>query len=209
MDAEETRARYDRAIAGVGSDDFWVRLPSIKPTLDDAHGRLTILEAVDRPLTVSAWEAEVLRLPKERRPDLLIVDSGYLMSAGEDFRGDGAAQAQRNALSLLHQKLRISAQRIGCPVITPFQANREGLKKMYGASKGEERDVLTRGDMADALSVSRHCDVVLSLNQNFHEYAAGTGRIWVDKARGGKQFEEIPCKFKWGMSRVTDLQEGM
>lgn len=208
VEERELRGRYDRAIARVGSDQFFVRLPEVKEKIDEAEKRLTILEAVDRPMGVAALEAEILRLGPDAKPDLLIVDSGYLLSTGHDYQGEGAAQAQRNDLSALHQRLRIVGQRLRCPVITPFQCNREGLKKMYGSRQGEERDVITRGDMADALSVSRHADIVLSLNQNFHEYAAKTGRLWLDKARGGIQFQEIGCKFNWSMSLITDVTEG-
>lgn len=208
VEESECRARYDRSISGIDSEHFWVRLPEVKEKLDAAEKRLTILEAVDRPMGVPGLEAEILRLGPEAKPDLIIVDSGYLLSTGHEYQGEGAAQAHRNDLSGLHQRLRIMGQRLRCPVLTPFQANREGLKKMYGSRQGEERDVITRADMADALSVSRHCDIVVSLNQNYHEYAAGTGRLWIDKARGGKQFQEIGCRFRWDMSRIIDITEG-
>ena len=204
MDEGERHARYDRAITGIGSNEFWVRLPEVKAELDRVEKRLTILEAVDRPLTVSGLEAEILRLSE--KPDLLIVDSGYLLASGME-RGATESAIMRHDLASTHQRLRIMGQRVGAPVITPFQANREGFKMMQNSRGGSGSDHITRGEMADALEVSRHADIVISVNQGPHEYSRGHGRLWVDKARGGRQFQEIPCLFSWDRSRIRDREE--
>jgi replicative DNA helicase len=129
-------------------------------------------------------------------PSVLVVDYATLL--GNDQR----ARERRFEIEENVVKLRALAQEYNLACWTAHQTNRKSIEKMHqGSNIGVE-------DVAEAFSISMHCDVMITINQTKEERAEGFCKFVVAKNREGVSNKEIPLRFEPAVHRFEALKPG-
>lgn len=206
MSGKETRARYDRSISGLEKEEFLNWLRTHETDLRRRLERLTVMDCSRGPMSLHAIEREVDRAPRDRKPDLILIDYQNLLTTGARMEGD-MSKVRMAELALIAKDMKAMAERRGCAVWTAHQANRGAYGKMNRwrrADEDAEEVPLDVGDAAEAVAAMWPHDVVISLNQNITESGGNVGRVYLAENRQGVKRKIIEVSMDWRVSRVRD-----
>jgi len=134
--------RYDAIIAAKTLRG----MPSIHEAYDNG-GRLWIRDISEYDVTPRALESTVRRDIGET-PDVLVMDYADELVSSRRFN------EKRHELTLIYKELRQVAGRLGIPVITATQANRQALMK----------EKVTLAEVAESFGIVRKADHIIGIN---------------------------------------------
>lgn len=195
MSGSETRARFDRSLTGLSSQLLSQQIHDLYPSLVDLHSRLTIVEASRRPLSVHGLMAVLDRQPKDKRPDLIVLD--YYQRLATSGGGDDPAKSRISDLTVVSKTLHEIAQTWDAALWTAHQANRSGIDAMLN-----QGGVLTTVHASEAINAMWDFDVVMSINQTIAEEVDRTMRLFVCENRDGPSGSPVQCLFRKDVSRI-------
>jgi len=159
---------------------------------DKIQGRLIIKEYPTGTINVNHIRALLMQLSLHQnfKPDLIIVD--YL----ELLRPNRIIDAEYLAQQRIAEELRGLAMEHKCLVWTASQANRMGRKV----------SIITDAELGDSFGKIRPVDFAISLNQTQEEHDNGQLRVYVMKARDGRQGYVVPVTIDYSTLRMGEAQ---
>jgi replicative DNA helicase len=126
---------------------------------------------------------------KGRIYDLVIVDYADIMAP--EHRSDSQIDNMRS----IYIDLRAVAFDYDCAVLTATQSNREGAKKMTAGAT----------DVAEDYNKARTVDLMISINANEAEKAAGEARLFFALSRNSES--EFTLRIKQDRSRMRFIEK--
>ena len=167
------------------------RMKKFRSTFSDS--RLVIKEFPTGQATVNTIRALLnqLKTRNDFTPDMICVD--YL----ELLRPCRSIDAEYMAQQRISEELRGLAVEQNCLVWTATQTNRQGRVVK----------LITDAELGDSYGKIRTTDWALSLNQTEEEYANGSMRAYILKARDAKQRYIVPIKIDYKTLRMSELAD--
>jgi len=162
--------RYDQALAGCHWNALRKhpgRVRQARKRVFDAGGSLDIYDLTDEAVGTGYLRSMLKKLDRRSSIDMVILDYVGLMAR------DRHPDQRFGELGNLVRKLRMIASKIGVPLWTAAQANREAiLREQWG-----------REMIAEDITLLHASDAVLCFNQTLVEKEARRGRILLEKTR--------------------------
>lgn len=142
------------------------------------YGRLDVVKYPSKGATTLDLENKLLRL--DFIPDFIVVD--YLAELRPLLRGDN----KRDMLADIGRDLRSLGDRMGFPVITAQQGNRESQKQMELSSEDSGKRLLTGSfSIAECYELIGIADVIFTINQDEEDLKQEVFRGWISESRIG------------------------
>lgn len=168
-------------------------------------GRLDIISYPSWTASVADIESKILSL--DFQIDFICVD--YIMEI-RPVQADN----RREAIATVGRALRGMGGRLGFPVLTAHQANRESKKRM--ASSGGDTKKLIEGsiDVSECYELIGVADIIGTINQDQEDFDSGLLRFWLSESRVGTS-KGKPILFNVDFSTQTiveldiDIDENM
>lgn len=184
MSQETVAQRYDMRLLGLNKDELKTPVANerIKALLEkDVLGELIVKRFPSSTATAGDIETYMKRQESTTGfvPDVLIVDYADIMRSSNKYN------ERRFELELIYQELRNIAIQFNIPVITATQLNREGLKELNSGG------ILTEEHIAEAYGISRHADVMVTINATPQDIIKHNSIVYVAKNRDGRKGDQI------------------
>ena len=176
--------RYDMCLTGMNKHQIRSRKRSAASHLIKLSRRvrrsLFIKEFGAGDLTIGSLTAHLQYLIESHNfaPDLILIDYADLM------RSDRQYEQKRFELKAIYEGLRTVGGKMGTPVWTASQTNRESLGM----------HLITPDKVAECWQIIAVADVVLTLNRTSHEALAGMARLYGAKMRENPDGEIFACR---------------
>jgi replicative DNA helicase len=193
----KTKARYDVCLTGAGHAERIAspdKLDAFFDATKDSRGKLYVIQMSTGTCSTNGVRASIndhimMGAPK---PDVIILDYLTIMMPNDPDNVDMKRDYAK--LKVIAEEVRALAMDLDLPILTALQSNR--------GSTGKEK--ISKEDIADSYAVMHVLDLVLSINQNDTEKAAGQLRLYAAKVRDFEDAYTIPLEVKYNNLRVAE-----
>ena len=193
LSEHETGKRYDSNLCNIPSNEVIERKKEVIDKYKDMDlGRLVIKEYPTGGASVVTIRNHIEKLMlKGFVPSIIIVDYADVMKSTRAY------DSLRHELKLIYTELRNLASDLNVPIWTASQANKDSAKS----------DIVGLENMSEAYGKAQVADIVLSISRKPTEKADGSGRIFVDKNREGRDGLLFPLSIDTARSKFKILDD--
>lgn len=159
-----------------------IKLPKLREAMQaklDKMGKLSFVKYPKNGATIYDLEGKIASMGY--KVDYIVVDYAMIMRP-TDTSGD-----RRDKFAQRGDDLAYLADKLGIPIITAWQGNRDSKNKM-GKSGDLDSKYLIEGSIsiAECYDIICTADLVLTWNQDEDEYERGEARLWISESRVGE-----------------------